>query len=83
MSGKLILKVVLAIVALVLLIVLCLPTLLFSAPVKNWLLNDLLPAQGIEAEIEELNAGTGNQRRRAGIARQAGEIGHVTTSSCR
>ena len=37
-----------------------------------------LEAHGIEAEIEELNAGAGNQRRRAGVARQAGEVAHVT-----
>src|SRR6185295_12384039 len=30
----------------------------------------------IEAEVEELDAGTRDQRRRAGIARQAGKIGH-------
>ena len=37
-----------------------------------------LQAHGIEAEIEELDAGAGNQRRRAGVARQAGKIAHVT-----
>ena len=41
-----------------------------------------LEAHGIEAEIEELDAGAGNQRRRAGVARQAGKIAHVTMSNC-
>ncbi len=41
-----------------------------------------LEAHGIEAEIEELNAGAGDQRRRAGVARQAGKVAHVTMSNC-
>ena len=36
-----------------------------------------LQAHGIEAEVEELNARAGDQRRRAGIARQAGKVAHV------
>ena len=36
-----------------------------------------LEARGIESEVEELNARAGDQGRRAGIARQAGEVAHV------
>ena len=54
---RLFLRIALGLGVIGLLVVLLLPTMLFSSPVKNWILYDVLPGQGIEGDIESVSVG--------------------------
>ena len=54
---RLILRLALGLGVLGLLAIIFLPTVLFSTPVKNWILQDVLREQGIAADIEKVTVG--------------------------
>jgi len=60
---KRLLRILIGLVAILLLFVLLLPSMLFSKPVKNWILNDVLPKHGVDAEIDSVSIGWFRQTR--------------------
>ena len=62
------LQILIGLVVFALLLLLLLPSMLFSKPVKNWILNDVLPKHGIDAEIDSVSVGWFRQTRIQGTS---------------